>query len=273
MKIKILDKLRTIFKGKSGDILSNNKFVLFDFSKNSKDVIEQKDEKTLRIDLSKSSDDQRKLIKKEIFDGVIEKDKDVFLVNESSKRTRQIKKNLPKGNDEKLLKFYKDKLNPYMYKALEASLVVRNSFKNKEDITELKRGIAKKYPIWGNNICNLTGEGYFEGHFKELYHSMLEDDEFSIRTYQRKVENIVTSLPYSVFITKYKDYDELSGEVKFKLDKLKKYGTAKLLLHGLGKDNVNTCLEILSEYEDDKSISIKKDINRKKTIITATLTF
>ena len=180
---------------------------------------------------------------------------------------------MPFGESEELLKFYKDKLKPEMYKALEASIIVKNVFERGEDISEMKRDISDKYPTFGNNLCNLVTRGYFNEHFKELYQSMLEDEEFDINAYQRKVEKIIKSLPYTVFITRYKSYDELSGEVRFKLDRLKKYGTGKLLLHGLGRENVNTTMTILEEYRENNHINMQIEINPKKTIITATLIF
>ena len=271
--MKVLDKLKTIFKGKFGDILSNNNITLFNFSRNTTTTLESKDNKTATINLNKATLKEKKEIKKEIIDVVVREKKDAFLIEESTKKTHQIKRNLPKDTDIEILKFYKDKLKPDMYKALENSLIVRNASKNSEDITELKRDIARKYPEFGNNLCNLTGRDYFHGHFKDLYLSMLEDEDFDILDYQRKVEKIVKSLPYIVFITRYKSYDELGGIVKFKLEKLKKYGTGRLLLHGLGRANVSTTLTILEEYEDDDNIAIEKDINPQKTIISATLKF
>ncbi len=270
----ILDKLRTIFEGKFGDILSNNNITLFNFSRNVQNTLELKEgDKLLSLDLTKALEEEKVKIKKEIIDDIVQNKKNVFLINQTSDKTKRIKENLPDCEDKELLKFYKDKLNLNLYKALEASLIIRSSSKEGEDITELKRDVAKKYPDFGNNLCNLTTRGYFDGHFKELYNSMLEDDNFDILSYQRKVDKIVKSLPYIVFITRYKSYDDLSGEVNFKLEKLKKYGTGKLVLHGLGKENVNTTLSILEEYREESTILVEKRINPNKTIITATLKF
>lgn len=272
--MKILDNLKTIFEGKFGDILNNNKIVLFDFSKNTNTTLELKGENKLSIDISKATPEEKRLLKRDIIDTTVQEAEDAFLINNSSEKTKQIRRNLPKGEDEEVLNFYKDKLKPDMYKALEVSLVIRSASKKGENITELKWDITRRYPEFGNNLCNLTTTDYFHGHFKELYHSMFEDDEFDINSYRRKVENIVKSLPYTVFITQYKSYDELSGLVRFKLDKLMKYGTGKLLLHGLNKNNVKSTFKILEEYKDDASIKkIETNVNTKKTIIATTLYF
>lgn len=268
----ILENLTRVFEGKFRDILSHNNITFFNFSRNTNETVEVKDGNKLVIDLSKATEEEKKLVKN-ILDSRVQSENEAFLMDHSSEKTLKIKLSLPHGESEELLKFYKDKLKPEMYKALEASIIVKNAFEREEDISEMKRDISEKYPTFGNNLCNLVTRGYFNNHFKELYQSMLEDEEFDINVYQRKVEKIVKSLPYTVFITRYKSYDELSGEVRFKLDRLKKYGTGKLLLHGLGKENVNTTITILEEYKEEDHLNTQIEINPKKTIITATLIF
>ncbi|MEA3378050.1 MAG: hypothetical protein U9Q69_00265 [Nanoarchaeota archaeon] len=271
--MSILDKLKTLFEGKFGDIFANNTIKLFDFSKNVSNVLELKDGQKLSLDVSKATSEEKKKIKKEIIDVMVQNQDEALFLDKSEQKTNQIKRNLPVNNDEELLKFYKDKLNPNMFKALETSIVVRNSWKKGEDITELKRDIAWKYPSFGNNLCNLVTRNYFEKYFKELYEKMLEQDDFSIVIYQQEVERIVESLPYMVFINRHKSYEEFSGEVKFKIDRLKKYGTEKLKIHALGKDNVDKALKIVDEYKEDKTIVIERRLNQSKTIITATFIF
>ena len=252
----ILENLKKVFEGKFGDILSHNNITLFNFSRNTNETVEVKGGNKLVIDISKATEEEKKLVKN-ILDSRVQSENEAFLMDHSSEKTLKIKRSLPFGESEELLKFYKDKLKPEMYKALEASIIVKNVFERGEDISEMKRDISDKYPTFGNNLCNLVTRGYFNEHFKELYQSMLEDEEFDINAYQRKVEKIIKSLPYTVFITRYKSYDELSGEVRFKLDRLKKYGTGKLLLHGLGRENVNTTMTILEEYRENNHINIQ----------------
>lgn len=270
--MKFLENLKTIFESKFKDLFSNNKFVLLDFSKNTTNTLELKEGNKLSIDLDRCTEEERKLVKKNIIDVIVQNDKDAFLMDHSSEKAKKIKKNLPASDDE-LLEFYRGKLKPEMYCALEGSLVVRNASNNREDILELKRDIARKYPSFGNNLCNLVTKSYFDDHFRELYRSMLTEEYFDIKDYQDKVEDIVISLPYTVFVTRYKSYNELSGEVHFKLERLKKYGTGKLKLHGLSRENVDTTISLLEEFKEDRSITIDKEVNPQKTIISATLNF
>jgi len=270
--VKLFDKLKTLFEGKFGDIFANNVIKLFDFSKNTSQVLELKDGQRLSLDVSKGAEEDKRKAK-ELIDFIVQEEKEAFFMDKSAEKTRQIKDNLPLKNEGGLLKFYKDKLKPDMLKAVEGSLVVKNAWKNGEDISELKRDIAWKYPNFGSNICNLVTGGYFENYFKELYEKMLEQEEFSILDYQEEVERIVKSLPYMVFINRHKSYEEFSGEVKFKLDRLKKYGTEKFKLHALGKDNVEKALKIIEEYKEDKSVTIEIYINHSGTILTAIFRF
>ena len=269
----VLDKLKTIFEGKFGDILSNNKLTLFDFSKNKTEVLEIKEGNKIVLDVSKANVQEQKLIKEKMIDSTLQQQNETFMLYDFAQKTENIRLNLPVGDDEDLLKFYKDKLKPEMCQALEASLVVKNAHKKGQDIIDLKKDISRRYPTFGNNLCNLVTQGYFHGHFKYLFISMFDEQTFDISIYQKKVEKIVQSLPYTVFITRHRSYDDLSGEVRFKLEKLKKYGAGRLLLHGLGRENVSTTVNLLEEYKEDKNITIQKELNSSGTIITATLIF
>lgn len=270
--MKILDNLKKIFDTRFSDLFNNVNIKLIDFSRNTKYVLEIKNKK-LSLDLSKATPEEKKLIKEKIIDVAVQEENQTFLSDSSVKKAKQIKSNLPEKDDEELLKFYKDKLPPDMQNALEASLVVRRVFRSNGDISDLKKDIAQKYPEFGNNLCNMTTEGYFDNHFKDLYVSMLNDDKFDILDYQKKVKKIVVSLPYTVFVTKFKKFDAIAREVEDKIQRLKKYGTARLLLHGIGKANVLTTYKIIEEYKDDKNLHIDVEVNKQDSIITATFKF
>ncbi len=268
----ILDKLRTIFEGKFRDLLANNTLKLFDFSKNTNYTLEFKDGERLGIDLGKATEQEKKALK-EIIDSNIQEKEETFLTDKVNKKTLQIKQNLPNPTDEELLNFYKGKINPDMLRALEMSLVVRNVFRKGEDILELKRDISLRFPSFGNNVCNLTSSDYFDKYFRELYDTLINEPDFDISKYKSEVERIIIELPYMVFINRYKSLEEFLGEVKYKLSRLKKYGTDRLKLHAIGKDNVEKSLLIIEQYENQEEIIIDKDINKSRTIATITFKF
>ncbi len=270
----IFEALKNIFDTKFSLILKDNKFVLFDFSKNTSDALEARDGGTLSIDISKTTENERKQIKEKILDVQIQESDKTFLIDKYTEKTQCIRSNLPtKQQDMELLKFYRDKLNPDMYRALEASLVMRNVFRNGGKVTEIKRDISRQYPQFGNNLCNLVNEGYFDEHFKELYYSMLEEENFDIRNYSIKVENITRSLPYTVFVTQFKKYEDLSGELNYKLTRLRGYGAGKLLLHGIGRDNVIRVRDLIKEYDGEQGISVDLEVNPQETVISAVIKF
>ena len=102
---------------------------------------------------------------------------------------------------------------------------------------------------------------------------MFEEEGFDIIKYQEEVGWIVRALPYMVFINRYKSLEEFIGEVRFKLSKLRKYGTDKLKLHAIGKDNVDKSLFISEEYKDQTDITLEKDVNKNRTIATIIFRF
>jgi len=270
--VKILDKLKTLFEGKFQEIFKNNKFVLVDFSRNTTYVVEAKDQRVLSIDLTKASLEEKRQIK-ESLDFLIQTEEEIVLVKDSKILAEKISKNLPNDEDAELLEFYKGKLVPEMHQALEPCLILRQMNKKGENISEFKIKIAKQYPLFGNNMCNMVTEDYFHKHFKELYFSMAAENDFKIENYRVKVFTIVKSSPYTVFMTKYKSFDEQQLEVKVKLERLRRYGTGKLLIHGLGRDNVEKAEKIASEYGKDKSVTVMKDQDSTETVITTQLIF
>ena len=270
--MSFLDKLKNLFETNFGDIFSNNNLTLFSITKNPSAPLEVRGDNRLLIDLSRLTAEERARVK-QLLDSSIQEEDITFLTEKSTEKVEQIKRNLPRLGDEELLRFYKDKINIDLYRALEMSLMVRNAFRKGEEITELKRDIAYKYPEFGNNLCNLTTSNYFDTYFKELYEIMLQEPDFEIGKYQREVQRIAVSLPYMVFINHFKSYEEFSAQVKFKLEKLKKYGTGKLRLHALGRDNVLTSLKIAHEYKDNSVFSIEKEINPSGTLIVVLFKF
>lgn len=269
--VKILDQLKKIIGVDLKEFLKDIhiEIKIFDFSRKIENKYEVKGNKLI-INPEWITPDQTKQIKKEIIDVEIDADRS-FLQTSTTEKIKDIKENLPSKKDSELLTFYKDKLPTDYFDALETAMVIRNMSKSGRDITELKRDVMRKYPDFGKNLCNLTSEGYFHNHFKELYEGMSKEEDFKIKDYTRKVERIVKSLPYTVFVNQYETKETYLHQIDYKMDRLKKYGTAKLLIHGLGKENVKKTEEILDEYEELPEVFI--EIEKKSTYITATLIF
>lgn len=269
----ILEKLKNIIGVEFRDFLSSNDIgdiSLIKFSKAGGDTYNITNN-YLMINPSRLGQEQRNQIKQQIIDAELNEDY-AILKDESIERMSNIKKNIPSSSDEKLLDFYSDKLSADYVKALEASLIVRNMARHGIDIGFAKKDIMRKYPVFGRNLCNLTSEDYFHGHFKELYESMSKEDDFSIKAYQKQVEKIVTGLPYIVFVSSIGTVRDKVIEISSKLARLKKYGAGKLLIHALRRDNVEKTEEILKKIKDADS-SIEIELDKKTSRMTATLRF
>jgi len=269
--LRIFEKLRKIIDIKNL-LKFEGKLVLFDFSRNIENKYQLEGDKKLIINPSKLglTDDKKKALA-ELFSSEI-KDGNVILQKEYIQETRDLKQNIPTGEDKVLLDFYKDKLKPEYVDALEICLMIRTMSKKGIDIDKNKRDVIKKYPKFGRNICNMVSADYFHNHFKELYEHMKDDNDFTVELYQQKVERIVISLPYTVFINSKSTSEEKLKEIVYKMEKLKKYGTGRLIIHGLGTLNVNKSEEIIKYFEKDSSVDIEIP-DKSKTYITAILKF
>jgi len=185
---------------------------------------------------------------------------------------RVIKENIPMSSDKVLLEYYRGKLVPDYLQVLEASLIVRSMSRKKLDIKNMKRDITRAFPRFGRNLCNLTSEGYFHNHFNELYESMSKEEDFYVKDYQKQVEKIVVGLPYTAFVNSIATVDTTVREILSKIERLKKYGAGRFLIHALGKDNVEKTEKILKKIRE-KDDSIEIDIEKRTNRITATLKF
>src|SRR3989344_8479203 len=145
----VFEKLKSIFEVRLSDffknntlIFKNNSLININFSRKSNSALELNGD-ALLVNLDHATPEEKKRVKEEIINHRVQIEGEAFLVKHSSTNVKKVKENLPDGTEQELLDFYKNKLTPEMCKALEASIVVRNAFRKKEDITELKRGITR----------------------------------------------------------------------------------------------------------------------------------
>lgn len=194
-----------------------------------------------------------------------------LLEEKAGETTAVLHENLPQKKEVELLEFYKDKLSPEYLQALETALVINKAAK-KGDIKLLKDALEKRYPTFGRNMSNMVSSGYFHKDFKELYKYMQEKGA-SPKEYRREVETIVENQPYTVYVNHFVSQARKLGEVEKKLESaikeklviFKKYGTRKLIIHGLGEWNVKTALVILERVREHPNVDyheIERDKNK-----------
>lgn len=270
LPLKILDKLKKIVDIKN--ILNNfsGKIVFLDFSRKVENHKIQ-DNRTLIINSERLSKEQLSQIKKELIDSEIKKGR-AILEKGIKEETSEILDNLPIGEDEKMIEFYSDKLSPEFIDALEAALVVRSMNAKGRDIRKKKTEIAKKYPLFGRNLCNMVSADYFNKDFKVLYSDMKEEGNFDPHEYKKTVERIVRSKPYTEFIHKHKTLEEWSGLLNYKIERLRKYGLHELEIYAFSYENVKLTDEILEDFKDNENVD-SEIIIKTKTYIFVKLLF
>ena len=253
-------KLKDIIGIDIKDVL--NKFHFIHIDRSIKNIVEVKEGGILAINYDKLRPEDQKEFNKLIRVKAIPADQ-VIIEQKAQQKTLGIKTNLPTTSDEKLLEFYKTKLSQEYIDALEIALIIKNKKESdQQGVRELKRDVSHKYPIFGNNLCNLVSEGYFNTHFKELYENMAIEEDFTLDKYTRKIEQIVISLPYTIFVNAHQTNEELSGLIIYKLSKLKEYGSHRLLVHALNRDNVEKAQIVIIELES--SYNVKTEYDPKK---------
>jgi len=170
-----------------------------------------------------------------------------------------------------ILAFYRDKIDPIHFKAMEASVYLREVFQEGKDVTELKSDIIKKYGTQGKNITNMCSAGYFEGYIREVYDEMSSDMDFKMNDFTKYFNVLVTTSPFAIFVHKEMGEDELSGLILHKIASHQKYGVSFLAIHGIGRTNVRKIKKIVVELDEKDEFTINKQQN--KNIILVKITF
>lgn len=256
---KILEKLKEIVNVNINlSRFINVEIKIVDRPESKEKLSGSSDDKNLLLNFSALEKEEKEKLKP-LFKEIFEKDEDqeINIVEENSfSRVKDIKRRLNSETAKSILEFYKDKISEKHYKALEASVYLRQVFESNGSISELKRDIIHKFGEEGKNICNLCTSAYFESYFKELYNEMAKASDFSNDKYKEYFERIIASNPFAIFVHSEMSEDEISGEITYKLDTYKKYGIKFLDIHGIGKNNVSKIMEIVKALEDDKSLKI-----------------
>lgn len=250
------------------DILNHFNFIKIDRSIQQK--VEVKKGGILCVNYNRLDINEKKEINELLRNQAIPSDHTVIEAK-AKEKTLGIKECLPESADNELLDFYRTKLSPEYVDALEIAMVIRNKkHTDQQGVKELKRDVKSKYPEWGSNLCNLVSEGYFHTHFKKLYESMSGEVDFKMVMYTLKIEQIVVSLPYTVFVSLYQTEDELSGVILYKLGKLQQYGTHRLLVHALNIENVKKAQDVIHDLETTHNVKVEYD-PKKRSYMTAIL--
>jgi hypothetical protein len=246
-----------------------NNFSLIKIDRSQKTTII--DKRTIRINYSELTPNEKKEFAQIIRTQAIPSQQAV-INSDSKEKTLGIKAGLPTNPDKQLITFYNQKLSPEYLEALEIALVIKNKkLQDQEAVKELKKDVHSKYPIFGNNLCNLVSEGYFHHHFKDLFQQMSEnEDNFTVGTYRKKVEQIVVSLPYTIFVNSHHSKEELSGLILYKLQKLKEYGSQPLRVHALNVENVLKAQDVINNLISSEGIQVDYD-PKKQSYMTAIL--
>ncbi len=197
---------------------------------------------------------------------------DVFRVPEIKQLIREDLNILISSDDYKKLETIEDtpNINKYQslrgiipdkdYDILKASVVIREKFKNKQDIQKLKEELVESYGTRARRISNLCSAGYFD-YMIEILDELKKDESFNIESFRKFYEIIIDEEAFSVFVHVGLN-ENLKEIILNKLERNKSYGIKYVNIHALNKVNVNLANKVIREIlEEFKNIDIaeKKD--------------
>ncbi len=139
---------------------------------------------------------------------------------------------------------------------LKACLYLKACHEAGNNIAAIKNQIRESYDSRGNNMCNLCSAGYFETWLKPTFEKLRkeESEEDAKRIFLLIYENLVSELPWTIFVSHSMSTKDVQNEIEIKIESNQKYGIRFLNIHGMGKSNVEkilSVLEILTKSRDD----------------------
>ena len=186
-------------------------------------------------------------------------EKNKLLETETSKLLNNLYKyNKEKKNDQ-IINFFKPIIPISDLEALDASLYLREIFKNRGNVEKLKKDIIMRFGTRGKNISNLCTAGYFEEFLMPLYNYSKED-------FENVYEIIISKSAMAIFVSKDMSQFEIQNEIRKKLDISKQYGIKFIHIHGIGFKNITKIKKCIEENKKlleffDKNIYTNRDKN------------
>ncbi len=184
------------------------------------------------------------------------------------------------NSDKDLLDYFKGKISKEDYEILKISLFLRFRFRLKENVSDIKSDIIKRFGDRGKNIANLCSAEYFEEYIRPLWDtihkSVVKKDEAD-QKFKKIFELIVRDGLLAVFVHHKMTEDKLAAKIAGKIEESRRYGfvmiSDQLYVHALSLPNVKTVLQwiknnpefpnvtIVSEGPDFITVSIPIDHN------------
>ena len=252
------DKFKSLFSIEVNAPLINITKNSSNQSKIDKEYVYDKDNNKIDVFLDNLPEEKQKKLKSILKENIDEgnkflEEKTSFLLNDLYAFQKD------KGDDEKLLDFFEPIISEEDLEALENSLYLRKKFRERKDVKFLKEDIITRFGDRGKNISNLCTAGYFENFLMPLYNSSQED-------FKKIYEVAVSKSVLAIFVHSEMQDDEITKEIKRKLEISKKYGLKFLHIHGIGETNIETIKRCIEENRDFFNF-YNKDIFEKNGII------
>jgi len=253
------DKLKAIFNFEINCPLINVNITRNSDNKiKDKEYLLDKDNKRLLINYDKLDEEKKRELGK-IFKDKVESGGEILESNTLVLLNELYEYQKTRGEDKKIIDFFSSIMPKEDIEALDSSLFLRKKFNEEKDVRNLKDDIRKRFGDRGNNIANLCTAGYFEKFLIPIYNSSKED-------FERIYEVVVSKSAMAIFVHNQMDEEEITNELKRKIDLSKKYGLDFIHIHGIGEKNIKIIKNWIDENKDLLDF-FNKDIFEKKGII------
>lgn len=193
-----------------------------------------------------------------------------LLEKQSQERIIDIRTKEESTDVQQLLAYFQGKIPSYDFAILRQAVYIKKLFDeggNSAVIYRLKGEVGKKYGQRGLNICNLFSSGYFGTTIRKLYRGTINQGK---DVFLEKYNVIINEAAFAVFVSGNMSSYDVRNDIEERIKRNIKYGIRVVTIHGIGKNNVEKIVEVITEI-GKKNPTFKKQIDINGNIILARL--
>ncbi|HXS99389.1 MAG TPA: hypothetical protein VN915_01830 [Elusimicrobiota bacterium] len=197
----------------------------------------------LKINLSGMTPEQIKATAEILKDGFFNRGQ-TFVEKTSSDTILEVRK--VEAKNQEIL----DALKPFVsaddHMAVRAALFLRDEYQAGKNVNKLKHQMVTRFGKRGANIANLCSAGYLDG-VPDQIEKARQSPGFAEERLRKWFDLFVAESAFAVFV---KAEDNETATRKFIVEKITtnaSYGIHRLVIHGIGKDNLNKIRKVVDE--------------------------
>lgn len=198
----------------------------------------------VEINISKLTPEQIKAVKpllREAFD----RSNQTFIASKTGEQIEELKTIEASPQSEKILSSLRSIISPEDYSALRSALFLRSQYAAGKNVYKLKYEIMQRFGDRGRKITNLCSAGYFDD-IPDQLEKAKKSPGFTQDKFRLSFDKFVDESAFAIFVKAHSSTKETETQIVRGIKDNSSYGLQRLLIHGIGKENLTKIREAVT---------------------------